>query len=186
VNSSSAQTPEDALVLRIADGDQGAVGLLYDRLGGWIYSLAISIVRVEADAEEVTQEVFLSLWRKAERYSPDRGSVRAWLAVITRRLAIDRTRARSYRESKRSAPETELTHLADTSAAQSIVDSAESRNVADAMQRLDENQRIALQMSYYEGYSHSEIAQKLSVPLGTVKSRIRSGMTELRRMLQIE
>jgi RNA polymerase sigma-70 factor (ECF subfamily) len=171
----------------IAGGDRQAVGKLYDCLGDWVYTLAHSIVRNASDAEEVTQEVFLTVWQQADRFSLDRGTVRAWLAVMTRHLAIDRTRSRMHREPRRSVSPDSVPHvLVDARAEGNILSEVAGRSVLEALDKLAEMHRQALYLSYYEGFSHSEIAGMLEIPLGTVKSRIRSGMDQLRQMLDIE
>jgi RNA polymerase sigma-70 factor (ECF subfamily) len=186
-----SEAPENArliqLISRIANRESEAVGQLYDLLGAWVFSLALSVVRERPDAEEVTQEVFLRVWQQADRYSSGRGSVRAWLAVITRRLAIDRTRARGYLEKQRTSSfEDDMINLADGASDGGIAGAAEGRLVLDAMKRLENSMMEALHLSYYQGYSHGEIAAKLNLPLGTVKSRIRNGMKQLREMLDIK
>jgi RNA polymerase sigma-70 factor (ECF subfamily) len=180
--------PEDSveaqLMRRIARRDSEALSQLYDRLGKWVFSLAMSVVRNRSDAEEVTQEIFLRIWRQASRFKSDRGTVRAWLAIITRRSAIDRTRSRGHKEKKRATSMDDAAmEMTDTGAAGRIVDGAERRIVHDAMGRLEDGQSEVIQLSYYEGYSHSEIADKLQLPLGTVKTRIRNGLKQLRQML---
>lgn len=187
VTTKHNDSKELALIRQIAGADQAALGQLYDRMGGWIYSLAFSIVKNQADAEEVTQEVFLTVWKKAPDFSESRGSVRAWLAVMTRHLAIDRTRGRQFKESIRSDSGDALeNHITDTPAVATIQSSLDGNYIGQAMQLLEEPQRRVLYMSYYEGYSHSEIAQRLDLPVGTVKSRIRSGVNRLRGLLEEE
>jgi len=187
VTTKHNDSKELALIRQIAGADQVALGSLYDRVGGWVYSLAYSIVKNQADAEEVTQEVFLTVWKKAVDFTETRGSIRAWLAVMTRHAAIDRTRGRQYKETRRSdsgdAAERQLAQLPD----QTAPNGAGDRNViGQAMLQLEEPQRQLLYMSYYEGYSHSEIAERLDLPVGTVKSRIRSGVNRLRGLLEEE
>lgn len=178
---------EANLLQRIAERESDAIGKLYDMAGSWIFSLALNIVKNKSDAEEVTQEVFLQIWEKAHHYRADLGSVRSWLAIMTRRLAIDRTRGRQYKEQMRSTSEQNIpTDLTGNKGEKEILNSAEKGMVKDALARLDNGNGEALVLSYYHGFSHSEIAEKLSLPLGTVKSRIRNGMNQLRELLNIK
>lgn len=182
MNPDSANPLETGLLLRIAQRDPQAVGLLYDCLGTWIFSLALSIVKDKRDAEEVTQEVFVQVWQQADRYKPERGSVKAWLAIITRRKAIDRTRARGYKETARTVASTEQMITTDSGPGPN----GASGVLTKALKSLDDGHAEVLNLSYYEGFSHSEIAERLNLPLGTVKTRIRSGIRQLRDLLGVE
>ena len=178
---------ESGLVLRIARRDKEAVGQLYDTLGTWVYSLVLSIVKDRSDAEEVTQEVFLQIWHEAHRYNPERGSVRAWLSIMARRKAIDRTRAKGYKESARMTDLVDALEVAESQGQQSQLRyGSDFRILRDALQRLENGQAEALSLSYYHGFSHSEIAERLNLPLGTVKTRIRSGIRQLRDLLGVQ
>jgi RNA polymerase sigma-70 factor (ECF subfamily) len=174
-----------ALLKRIRDRDEAALSAFYDRHAGFVYSLARSIVRDDGDAEDVAQDVFFRVWERADAFDPARGSPAAWLTTLTRRLAIDRTRSRTYRARVR---ESELDAAAATSAAghDAVTLSAEANEVLAALEQLDPVYRDVVRLSYYEGLSHSGIASKLGTPLGTVKSRLREGVTQLRRILAVK
>lgn len=174
-----------ALLRRIRERDEGALADFYDRHGTYVYSLARSILRNDDDAEDVTQEVFFRLWDRGDAFDASKGSPLAWLTILTRRLAIDRTRSRSFRARAR---ETSLEAAASTggTGADDITLSAEASEVLAALEKLDPVYRDVIRMSYYEGLSHSGIASKLGAPLGTVKSRLREGVTQLRRILAIK
>ncbi len=175
---------DQTLIRMIQSGDEGALSSFYDEKSRLVYSLAYSVVRHHEDAEEVTQEVFYRLWTHADRFNPERGSVLAWLTTITRRLAIDRTRSRQFKSRGR---ESSLEAVGDThSSNDDAIDNwVEAGEVLDAMRQLDGTYQDVIRLSYYEGLSHAQIASKLDIPLGTVKSRLREGVTRLRRVLNI-
>ncbi|MGH7658105.1 MAG: sigma-70 family RNA polymerase sigma factor, partial [Gemmatimonadales bacterium] len=169
--------------------DEHAAGLLYDRHGGLVYALAYRIVGEQADAEEVLIETFAQAWRDAVRFDPDRGSVLSWLATIARSRSLDKVRAgrRRHRlkrdielESRDSVPGMNPGR-GDPSTS---VEEAERReHVLAALGGLSDVQREAIELAYYEGLSHSEIAERLHQPLGTVKTRVRLAMQKLRNAL---
>jgi RNA polymerase sigma-70 factor (ECF subfamily) len=175
---------DQAALARMARGEGEAVAELYDRHARPIYSLALRILGDATEAEDVVQEVFSQAWRQASRYSTSRGAVAAWLLNLARSRAIDRLRARRARPGG----------LIDDRAAGRIADVApsvdsqvlSSEQVARVRAALDELpllQRAAIELAYYEGLSHAEIAARLEQPLGTVKTRIRLAMTKLRDVL---
>ncbi len=176
---------DSRLLQRIRARDEGALAEFYDRHATFVYSLARSILRNDDDAEDVAQEVFFRVWDRGDAFDASRGSPAAWLTTLTRRLAIDRTRSRSFRARAR---ETSLEAAASASrdGAESIALSAEANEVLAALEQLDPAYRDVIRMSYYEGLSHSGIATQLGAPLGTVKSRLREGVTQLRRILAIK
>jgi RNA polymerase sigma-70 factor, ECF subfamily len=170
-------------VRRLADGDNSAVGALYDRHASAIYSLALRILEDEAEAEDVVQEVFAQAWRQAGRDDTSRGSVAAWLLVMTRTRSIDRVRARRARpEGQPAADEAALLGLQASAAdvANELVAAEAARRVRNALNALPLLQRLAIELAYYEGLSQREIAERLEQPLGTVKTRIRLGLLKLR------
>ena len=175
----------EALVARMAERDQEALSLLYDRHQGILFSLALRILRDRAEAEEVLGDVFFQAWRSAAAFDPLRGSVTGWLVNLCRSRAIDRLRRRGRREAG----------LADEkarrgSAATSLREAEEAADwgmrrtkIRAALGALPAEQRDALELAYFSGLSHSEIAAKLGQPLGTVKTRIRQGLLHLRESL---
>ncbi len=173
-----------ALLHRIRDRDESALSQLYDLYGSFVYSLARNILRDEGDAEDVTQEVFFRVWERADAFDVARGSPAAWITTMTRRLAIDKTRSRGFKSRGREAP---IDAVATASAGgPSATLSAEANEVLSALDRLDEPYREVIRLSYYEGLSHSGIASRTGAPLGTVKSRLREGVIQLRRLLDIK
>jgi len=169
---------------RMARGDADALADLYDRHAARVYSLAIRIVRDASDAEDVVQEVFAQAWRQASRYTASRGAVAAWLLTVTRSRAIDRLRARRARPEAQGAG-TAATELADLAPPVDwqYLSAEQIRLVRAALEQLPFLQRVAIELAYFEGLTHVEIAARLEEPLGTVKTRIRSALTKLRESL---
>ena len=177
------------LIELITQKNEQALGELYDRYHRLIFSVALNVVGRREEAEEITLDVFTSVWQKAHTYQSERAKVNTWLARMARNRAIDVLRRENVRPMKHSvlwadvSPEPAATGVSPEAAAQ---EEDQKRRVRQAIAALPENQRKALALAYFKGYSHSEIAGVLDLPLGTVKGRIRSGMQKLRTMLQDE
>ena len=173
----------------MAAGDERALGELYDRHGSTVYALARAIVGERADTEEVVADAFDQAWRTAGQFDPARGSVTAWLATITRTRALDLVRARGRRSKilARAAQESDAgvaAPLAASDAPDRDVERQEARQlVKQSLGKLPEPQRRVIELAYFGGLSHSEIAAELKEPLGTVKTRLRAGMEKLRDAL---
>lgn len=187
----TGQSPDDdaVLVRGVASGDEDALGRLYDRFGQAVYSLCLRIVHDGPTAEDLTQEVFVRLWRSAASFDAARGRVSTWLLRIAHNLALNEVRRRQSRPVV--APdvewEVESATLADTSAEGDPATSAWMRERADAVKQalaqLPAPQRQAIELAFFGGLSQAEVAAALGDPLGTVKSRIRVGMQRLRELL---
>lgn len=188
--TSTAPVPDHHLVGRMSEGEDAALGELYDRYGKTLYALALAIVREPADAEEVVVDAFGQAWRQAGAFDPLRGSVGAWLATIARSRALDTVRARG----RRARAHERAAQLSDEGIATPVAalgpdpargaERGEARRlVAEALAGLPEPQRVAIHLAYFEGLSQSEIAARLAEPLGTVKTRMRAGMEKLRGLL---
>ena len=170
---------------RMATGDGGALSELYDRYGRAMFSLAVRILRDQSDAEEIVQDVFAQAWRQAARYDTTRGAVVAWLLMMTRSRAIDRLRAR------RGQPPLEGDHpsaLRDAADGSTPIDIAlltadQVGRVRAALESLPDAQRTAIELAFHEGLTHTEVAERLEQPLGTIKTRIRLGLLRLRAAL---
>jgi RNA polymerase sigma-70 factor, ECF subfamily len=165
-----------ASVTALKSGDQGALAALYDRYSSIVYAVALRVLGDTGAAEDVLQEVFLQLWRNPGAFDAARGSLGAWLAVITRNRAIDSLRRRR--------PETDIEDVI-VSVAPDLASEADRSRAAEKVRgvlgAMPTTQRSALEMAYFEGMSHSEIAAKTGEPLGTIKTRIRAGLMTLRK-----
>jgi RNA polymerase sigma-70 factor (ECF subfamily) len=184
----TANANDDAhLIALIAQGDRDAFATLYDRFATPLYSLALKILGNEAEAQDLLQEAFLSLWQKAPVFRADRGSAFAWMVSHVRNRAIDRIRSRRRRGEllDANAPELEPSSSATPSSAQNVVAGERAREVRSALAQLAEEQRQVLRLAYFEGLTQAEIAEKLEEPLGTIKARASRGLARLRSILRI-
>ena len=172
---------EAHLLARVATGDDAALAALYDRVAPLAYGLALRIVGGADAAEDVVQDAFLRIWHRADRYEPGRGAARPWILRVVRNVAIDRLRTTDARTrvETRSGTDTALVPVPeqpDETAARS----ERARTLRVALAALPIEQRRTLEIAYFEGLSHSEIAEREHMPLGTVKTRIRDGVLKLR------
>ncbi len=181
--------PDIAVVQAMARGEEPAATMLYDRHAAAMYGLALRMVGEPADAEEVVLDAFAQAWREASRFDGSRGSVLGWLTTITRTRALDFIRARGRRVRATDAAGVALDEPAAMgsghAAPDALVQDAETAQVVHAaLQRLSPPQRQAIELAFYEGLTHHEVAARLQQPLGTVKTRIRQGLLKLRESLQ--
>lgn len=178
-----APEADSELVYRLWEGDQDALGVIYDRYSSLVYGVSLKGLRSVVEAEDLTQEVFLTLAR-SRTYDPSRGSLGQYLIVLTRSRAIDRLRARTTR--KKYTQQWQQLQMPSDFKTPLHQASQQERHVLvkEAMMQLKDRQREVLELSYYEGQSQSEIAQRLGVPLGTVKSWARRGLLQLREQLR--
>ena len=173
------------LLSRVAEGDQFAFSQFYDQTAGRVFGLVRRLLKDVAQSEEVTQEIFLEVWQNAKRYDPTKGSAATWILTMAHRRAVDRIRSsQSTRERDQKIGLRDLETEYD-SVAESVEIRVEHERVEQALQRLTELQRQAVTLAYYGGYSHSEVAHMLKVPIGTVKTRLRDGMIRLRDELGV-
>jgi RNA polymerase sigma-70 factor, ECF subfamily len=172
------------LIARTAQGDHAALALLYDRTSPWVYGMAMKILGDCGAAEEVTLEVYTQIWRQASLYDAQRGTPAGWLTTLARTRAIDRFRA-DYLEKGRRTPLDTAADLPsnDNDPEQDTMGRERRRVVQAALALLPPEQREAIALAYFWGLSHSEIAEQVHAPLGTVKTRIRLGMVKLREHL---
>lgn len=185
-------TPTDdaALVRGVADRDARSLAALYDRHADRVYSLVVAMVGGAADAEEVTEDVFIQIWETADRFDPARGGVSSWITTVARTRALDHLRARRRRAQRleRSAAREPGGMAVAMGAAgpdpwTHTEQEALARRLGDALDRLPDEQRAVIRLAYFGGLSQSEIAASLDQPLGTVKSRTRLGMAALRELV---
>jgi RNA polymerase sigma-70 factor, ECF subfamily len=170
-----------ALLGRVIARDGKAIGELYDRHSRLLYGLILRILGNRSEAEEVLQEVFVQVWTRADTYNVELGAPVAWLVRIARNRAIDQIRANSVRA--RTVEAWPLPPSVETPEAHAIT-SEQQRAVARALDTLPLEQRELIEHAYFQGLTQSELAERFRLPLGTVKTRIRTGMTTLRRELQ--
>jgi len=180
---SGAVSPEaapDALLRRAGRGDKDAFAQLYDATSARVYGLAVRVVRDPAQAEEVTQEAYLDIWRGSARFDPERGSAISWMLTIVHRKAVDRVRSAEASSRRDTTYEHRNQVVPHDTTADAAHASLEARRVRSALAGLTEVQREALELAYFGGYTHTEVAALLGLPVGTAKTRIRDGLIRLR------
>jgi RNA polymerase sigma-70 factor (ECF subfamily) len=187
-NRRATTSIDPTLLASIVKGDQQAFSQLYDHSSALLYTLAFRILADREEADELLQEVYLEVWRKVARYDVGRGTPIAWLITLTRSRAIDRLRARGARGQNATSPidanvSSRLEDLGP-SPFETQADQELRMAVGTAITGLPPAQQQAIELSYYEGLSHQEIAARLNQPLGTVKTRIKLGMSKLRESLR--
>lgn len=170
------------LFLALKAGQIAALGVLYDRHAGLIYGLALKILGNAQEAEDLAQDIFLNL-AKSSAYDPRRGSLRTFLAVMTRSRAIDKVRSRNTASRFLGRWKSNAQESTPNSPFEYVAQSEQSQEVQAALAQLSESQQQVLKLAYYDGLSQSEIAQRLDIPLGTVKGRSRQGLLKLRQSL---
>ena len=175
---------DEELMELVAVGDPRAFEAMYDRHGGPAFSLAYRMVGNRTIAEDITQEAFLSIWRSRMRYRSERGSVRTWVLGIVHHRAIDALRRNLVHERRRASAEgIEERHEAPERTDVEVARREEARTVRAAMDTLPSEQCQVIELAYFGGFTHSEIAEMLDTPLGTVKGRMRLGLEKLRGVL---
>jgi len=180
VQTQTETAADIALLDRIVERDETAVGELYDRHNRLLYGLILRILRDRSETEEVLQEVFVLVWTRAETYNVALGSPAAWLVRIARNRASDRLRANTVRlRAVESAPLPAAVESPESRAAAT----EEQQAVARALECLPDDQRVLIEQAYFLGLTQSELAERHKLPLGTVKTRIRTGMIALRQQL---
>lgn len=171
------------LIAATAQGDQRAFEELYQATSPTLYALAIAVLRNADHAQEVLQEAYINIWRSAASYSADKGSVQIWLNVIVRRRCIDRLRHAPAPTDELSLMDWSAIEAHEPSPLQLVQADADAADLARCMQGLGAPQQRALSLAYFHGLTHRELAKKLKLPLGSVKSQVRRGLENLRRCL---
>src|SRR5262249_14801882 len=168
------------LISRITRRDRAAFDAFYDRYAQIIFGLCLRILRDRAEAEDALQDIFVQIWKEAERFDPARASAKTWIFTIARSRSLDRYRSR---KSVQQRVEPDTTDFAAVPSAGDLQQSSLMQQyVGRALEQLSKDQRYVLELSYYEGLTQEEIAERLGEPLGTIKSRIRSSLIKLRSL----
>lgn len=180
-----AELDDAELMARVTAGDEAALRELYDRYAGRLYGLCLKILRRPADAQAVLSDVFYEIWRRADRFNPERGRVRTYFATLARSRAIDRLRAESTRATHEAEYGTEAGRLATGPTPEKnphsiAVENETMRFIQDLIDGFGEDQRACLEAAYFEGLTQQQISDQLQLPLGTVKTHIRTGLEKLR------
>ncbi len=165
------------LLRKIARRDAAAFKEFYRQFAGFVFSIALRILQVRSEAEDLLQEIFFHVWEKADSYDPSRGTPEAWLSTLTRSRAIDKLRRLRRREGR------DVSEQEEPAVQPAFQDAVAAR---EALKEVTPLQREVLELAYFEGHTQEEIAQKLKVPLGTIKTRIRDGLMKLRELYHNE
>ena len=180
---SDARQLDALLADRIRDGDTAALGELYDRYAGVALATALRVVRDRQEAEDVVHDAFVAVWRKIARFDAERGSLRAWLMTVVRNRAIDRVRARRHPMDVDEADELSLLRTGPNPTWEDALRRTSAVDVQAAMAELPDEQRRAVELAYFEGYTYREVAELTSVPAGTANGRLRLALLKLREAL---
>jgi RNA polymerase sigma-70 factor, ECF subfamily len=173
---------DEALVALLERGDEVALAELYDRYGQTAYALAYRMLRNPTLAEDAVQEAFLTVWRNASRFVPERAKASTWLLTIVHRRAVDLVRKEERRRTEPFSPAVEAAS-SESGADEAAWVRLQRERVQDALRRLPDEQRETLELAYYGGFTQSELAERLGQPLGTIKSRMFAGLARLRELL---
>jgi RNA polymerase sigma-70 factor (ECF subfamily) len=173
------QAEDGALLAQVEQGNQQAMSSLFDRYSGIVYSVALRVLKDTGQAEDVMQDIFIQIWKKPGAFVSGRGSLGAWLVVVARNRAIDSLRRRRPTDSVEDVVLASSTDLAAEAERNTLME-----KVRIYMHQLPPEQRKSVEMAYFDGMSHSEIAEKTGDPLGTVKTRIRLALITLRKAMQ--
>ncbi len=176
----SESTVEERIVYLLADQDKKALTLIFENYGSLLLNVIMRVVKDRMMAEDVLQQVLIKIWNNSGSFNSDKGSIFTWLVSISRNAAIDKTRSKDFRLTQESERSVELVNITEKKSSE---DYFEKMYLTQLVNQLPEVQRRLINMSYFEGYSHKEISDKLDMPLGTVKTRIRLAINHLRGVI---
>jgi len=174
------------LIQQMANGDNKAFQAFYEKYSSLAYSIAMKMLRSPTNSDDLLQEVFLQIWRQASRYSKERGNPEAWVITITRSRAIDKLRSLKRVDKGVQKVEDHYKESDPASFSNASEQNITKIVVSGVLKELSEDHRQVLELAYYNGLTQTEIAEKINIPLGTVKTRIRSGLGKLREMLSVQ
>jgi RNA polymerase sigma-70 factor (ECF subfamily) len=174
---------EQDLVARLLNKEKAALDYLYERYAGALYGVIKRILQKDEQAEELLQDAFLKIWNKIENYDAAKGRLFTWMLNVTRNLAIDKTRSREISNESKTAGLENLVSKVDSR--ESVEQPVEIIGVAESLSSLPEDQRFVVEYLYWRGYTQSELAEEFNIPLGTVKTRLRLAMIQLRIFYQV-
>jgi len=176
-------------MVRIKARDSAALSELYDHYNRLLFGLILSIVKKREEAEDILQEVFTSIWEKADQFDTERGTVYTWIVTLTRNLSIDRLRSKVYKEQQKQSTSLDNEDVyhplfsEENDPLENTILKDRAKRVYDALGQISDKQRKMLQVAYFNGLTQSEISEEFDIPLGTVKTRMRDGMLKLREIL---
>lgn len=172
---------ETDLVNLLKERSEKAFSYLHDNYSGSLYGIIHSIITDNETASDVLQDVFVSIWKKIDSYDPSKGRLFTWMLNISRNAAIDKIRSKGFRDGLKNQP---ISENVDISVGSVINPSIRDVGLRKVITRLKEEQRVLIDLAYFQGFTHEEIARTMSIPLGTVKTRIRSALIQLRTLIQ--
>ncbi|MEM7772467.1 MAG: sigma-70 family RNA polymerase sigma factor [Cyanobacteria bacterium P01_E01_bin.6] len=178
----SNDSSDNELILSLRSGSQDALAILYARYGSLVYTIALRILKKSTEAEDLTQEIFINFWKK-EKFDSNRAALSTYLSIMTRSRALNRLSSQSSQQQSIQRLHQSLPTRTDITPLEKASLLEQQDVVKQALSNLSERQRQILDMNFYQGISHSEIARQLEIPLGTVKTTARKGLVELRKML---
>jgi len=179
--SSKPTYSETELVAQLKAQDEHAFSYLYDNYSGALFNIITQIIPDREIASDVLQEVFVNIWRKMNTYDPVKGRLFTWMLNIARNASIDKVRSRAYQDSLKNQS---LPQDVNAYANQSVRQATDDYGLRKLVNKLKDDQKVLVELSYFQGFTHEEIARSLNIPLGTVKTRIRSALTQLRMLIQ--
>jgi RNA polymerase sigma-70 factor (ECF subfamily) len=185
-NNSSQSFTEEDLIERISEGDDSALLKLYDSYSRIVFSLILKIIKNKEEAEDILQTVFMKIWNKAEKFNKNKGGVYSWIITIARNLAIDRLRSKQFKSARNHVYEINdvKNKISDNlSGLDSAIIKERAELINSALERIPTEQKMLIELAYFQGFTQSELSETLNIPLGTVKTRMRQALDKLEKML---